>query len=117
MIEELIAAISALVSSGAISAVALILLSISGVLGWWLRAVYLAKEAQAKEHNTQTESHNAQMMQATVLMTTLVEQLRTFGERQQEIQNHVVTAGQNAARNHETLVKIATILEQDSRRR
>ncbi len=110
MVEEVIGAASKLVADGAISAAVLILLALSGGLCYALRTLYLAKESQAQEHVQQ-------MMQATALMTTLVEQLKTFSERQQEITSLVNIAGQNAAKNHETLVKIETMLEQDLRRR
>ena len=110
MMEDLIGALAKMTESGQITPLTLALIVGIGVTGLALVWVYRAKEAQAAEHN-------AQMLQATGLMTTLVEQLRTFSERQQEILRDVSTAGQNAAKNHETLARILTILEVGSKRR
>ena len=79
-------------------------------LGWVTFKLYLSKELQSERHNTQ-------MLEATQLMTTLVEQMKTFSERQMEIVNLVSTAGQNVAKNQERLVKIETMLEHDLSRR
>lgn len=109
MVEDLTGALSQLVASGQITPLTLALLGGIGITTLALFWVYREKETQAKEHNVQ-------MLQATALMTTLVEQMRGLSERQQEILTDVSTAGLNAARNHETLARILTILELDSKR-
>ena len=110
MIEDLLAALAALSANGSVSPATLILACLVLALGYALKSVYGKKEQQ-------NDQHLAQMLEATAVMTKLVEQLRNFSERQQEILNKVSTTGMNAARNQETLTRIETMLELDSRRR
>lgn len=104
MVEDLVSAVATLVASGQISPVVVLLLVVSGTLYLMLRAASSARDLER-------EQHIEQMVKSTELMTTLVEQLRTFSERQQEILSQVSIAGQNAAKNHETLARIETILK------
>ena len=102
MIEELIGAVAGALKDG--DATSLILFGLTLVLMYVIRAMWRAKEQQA-------ERHADLMNTATDTMSTLVEQLRTVGERQQELLKLVLTAGQNAAKNHETLAKIEGLLK------
>ena len=104
MLEQLIETGGALVSEGFISAVTLVLLGTTISLGFAVRSLYLSKDMQAKDHHDE-------MVEATELMTTLVEQLKGIKERQVQVISKLDTAAQNAAANREILVRIDATLE------
>ena len=109
MVEDLISALAKAFSDGTVNATPLLLFAVGLILGRVVWILYVAKERQARR-DAETMNH------AATAITTLTEQLRTMSERQRELQQTVATAGQNAARNHETLTKIETMLDAALRR-